>query len=202
LDPLLYKEVEQYLPENPTFYKGEGCKECGHTGYAGREMISEVLTVSETLSTMIANGATKEQLTELINKEQGLFIALKDKEVIAYVMAASWQFWSIWPMFRFMVKDLKNLNYLGQELSVDNSYQYGPVCIDKSVRGSGVLESIFDFSREHMSKRYPILVTFVNKINPRSYAAHTKKLGLTVIQEFEFNDNHYYELVYDTSKKV
>ncbi|SFV57662.1 Acetyltransferase, GNAT family [hydrothermal vent metagenome] len=53
-----------------------------------------------------------------------------------------------------------------------------------------------------MSKRYPILVTFVNKINPRSYAAHTKKLGLTVIQEFEFNDNHYYELVYDTSKKV
>ncbi len=150
----------------------------------------------------VTTAFTKDQLSDLINKEQGLFIAKKDDQVVAYVMAASWQFWSIWPMFRFMVKDLKNLNYLGQELSVDNSYQYGPVCIDKSVRGSGVLESIFDFSREHMSKRYPILVTFVNKINPRSYAAHTKKLGLTVIQEFEFNDNHYYELVYDTSKKV
>ncbi len=150
----------------------------------------------------VTTAFTKEQLSDLINKEQGLFIAKKDDQVVAYVMAASWQFWSIWPMFRFMVKDLKNLNYLGQELSVDNSYQYGPVCIDKSVRGSGVLEGIFDFSREHMSKRFPILVTFVNKINPRSYAAHTKKLGLTVIQEFEFNDNHYYELVYDTSKKV
>ncbi len=150
----------------------------------------------------VTTAFTKEQLTDLINKEQGLFIAMEDDKVLAYVMAASWQFWSIWPMFRFMVEDLKNLNYLGQTLDVDNSYQYGPVCIDKSVRGSGVLENIFDFSREHMSKRYPVLVTFVNKINPRSYEAHTRKLGLQVIQEFEFNNNHYYELVYDTSKKI
>jgi general secretion pathway protein E len=64
LDPLLYKEVEQYLPENPTLYKGEGCKECGHTGYSGREMISEVLTVSETLARMIAKVASKEDLTK------------------------------------------------------------------------------------------------------------------------------------------
>jgi len=97
---------------------------------------------------------------------------------------------------------LHNLEYLGQTLSVDNSYQYGPICIDKSVRGRGVLEKIFDFAREHMSKRYPILVTFINKINPRSYEAHTRKLGLEVIQEFDFNNNNYYELVYNTSKKV
>ena len=145
---------------------------------------------------------TKEQLTDLINKEQGLFIAIQDDKVVAYVMAASWQFWSIWPMFEHMIKDLHNLEYLGQKLSVENSYQYGPVCIDKSIRGSGALEKIFDFSREHMSKRYPILVTFINKINPRSYEAHVRKLGLTVIQEFEFNTNNYYELVYDTSKKI
>jgi general secretion pathway protein E len=63
LDPLLLKEVEQYLPENPTFYKGAGCKECGHSGYAGREMISEVLTVSETMARMIASNASKEELT-------------------------------------------------------------------------------------------------------------------------------------------
>ena len=145
---------------------------------------------------------TKEQLTELITQEKGLFIAVENDKVLAYVMSASWQFWSRWPMFEFMIKDLKNLEYLDQILDIDNSYQYGPVCIDKSVRGSGLLESIFDFSREHMAKKYPILVTFINKINPRSYEAHTRKLGLKVIQEFEFNNNHYYELVYDTSKKV
>jgi len=150
----------------------------------------------------VTTAFTKEQLTELINKEQGLFIALEDDKVIAYAMAASWQFWSIWPMFKHMIKDLHNLKYLGLTLDTNNSYQYGPVCIDKSVRGTGMLEKIFDFSREHMSKRYPILVTFINKINPRSYEAHTRKLGLEVIQEFEFNNNNYYELVYDTSKAL
>jgi hypothetical protein len=65
-----------------------------------------------------------------------------------------------------------------------------------------VLEDIFDFARDEMSKRYPILVTFINKINPRSYVAHTRKLGLEVIKEFQYNGNNYYELVYDTSKKI
>jgi hypothetical protein len=150
----------------------------------------------------VTTAFTAQQLTDLITQEQGLFIATEGKQVVAYVMAASWQFWSRWPMFAHMIKDLPNLTYLGQTLSVDNSYQYGPVCIDKSLRGSGMLEEIFDFSRREMAKRYPILVTFINKINPRSFAAHTKKLKLSVIQEFEYNNNHYYELVYDTSKSV
>lgn len=149
----------------------------------------------------VTTAFTTEQLTDLINKENGLFVGVKDGEVVAYVMAASWHFWRVWPMFAHMVKDLPNLQYLDQALSVDNSYQYGPICIEKSLRGTGVLENIFDFSREEMAKKYPILVTFINKINPRSYEAHTRKLGLEVIQEFEFNNNHYYELVYDTSKK-
>jgi hypothetical protein len=40
----------------------------------------------------VTTAFTKEQLTELIEKEQGLFIALQDREVVAYVMSASWQF--------------------------------------------------------------------------------------------------------------
>lgn len=137
---------------------------------------------------------TKEELTKLITKEKGLFIALKDGKVVAYVMAASWEFWSTWDMFAFMIKDLDNLEYKGEKLSVKNSYQYGPICIDKSVRGSGVLEQIFYFALKQMSKRYPILITFVNKQNPRSFEAHKRKLGLDVIQEFEYNGNSYYEM--------
>ncbi|MBU0632497.1 GNAT family acetyltransferase [bacterium] len=150
----------------------------------------------------VTTAFTKEQLKELIEKEQGLFIALKDDEVVAYVMSASWQFWSAWPIFAFMIEDLHNIEYAGKKLSIDNSYQYGPVCVDKSVRGSGVLEAIFDFAREQMSKKYPILVTFINKINPRSFEAHTRKIGLEVVKEFSFNNNNYYELAYDTSKAL
>ncbi len=150
----------------------------------------------------VTTAFTKQELTVLIEQEQGLFIAKEGDEVLAYVMAASWQFWSQWPMFEHMIKDLPNLVYLGQKLSVENSYQYGPICIDKSVRGTAVLKDMFNFALAHMHRRYPILVTFVNKVNPRSYAAHHRKLGLEVIQEFEYNGNEYYELVCDTSKPV
>ena len=150
----------------------------------------------------ITTAFTKEQMVDLITLEQGLFIAVENDRIVAYVMSASWDFWSRWPMFAFMIEDLPNLEYLGQKLSTKNSYQYGPVCVDKEYRGSGVLEKLFDFARENMAKRFPILVTFINKINPRSYEAHTKKLKLEVIKEFSYNNNNYYELVYDTSKKL
>ena len=150
----------------------------------------------------VTTAFTKEELTQLIEQEQGLFLVKEGEEVLAYVMAASWQFWSQWAMFQHMIKELPHLEYLGQTLSVDNSYQYGPICIDKSVRGTSVLKEIFNFSLRHMAKRYPVLITFVNQINPRSYEAHTRKLGLDVIQEFEFNGNRYWELGCDTSKPV
>jgi len=150
----------------------------------------------------VTTAFTKDELKELIIKEQGLFIAKERDEVLAYVMAASWEFWSKWAMFAYMIEDLPSLLYKGQKVSVENSYQYGPICIDKRVRGTSVLKDIFEFSRVYMAKKYPILLTFVNKKNPRSFYAHTKKLKLEVIKEFEFSGNYYWELVYDTSIPV
>ena len=134
------------------------------------------------------------QLTDLIESEQGLFVAQQDTTIIAYAMAASWTFWSQWPMFAHMIKELDKDQLQQVSLSVENSYQYGPVCVDKAYRGQGVFEGIFFFALQQMHSRYPILVTFINKINPRSFAAHTKKAKLQVIKEFEFNQNQYYEL--------
>ncbi|MEL7607318.1 MAG: GNAT family acetyltransferase [Sedimentibacter saalensis] len=145
---------------------------------------------------------SEEQFKELIEKENGVAIACDDDKIIAYVMAASWQFWSKWPLFQHMISDLPYTEYLGKVLSVENSYQYGPICIQKDYRGTDVLPNVFEFSRTQMNKRFPILITFINKINHRSYNAHTNKLGLDVIKSFEFNNNQYYELGYDTSKKT
>lgn len=143
----------------------------------------------------VTTSFTKDQLNQLIEKENGLFIAKLNDKVIAYVMAASWSFWKAWPIFDYLIKELPNLTYQGRQLTTDNSYQYGPICIDKYFRKSGLLESIFEFAKVEMSKSFPILVTFVNKNNERSFQAHKRKLGLDVIQEFEFNNNQYYNMV-------
>lgn len=141
-----------------------------------------------------------DQFKELIEKERGLAIACDGDKVVAYAMAASWQYWSAWPLFQHMINDLPNTKYHDTLLSTENSYQYGPICIDKQYRGTQVLPNLFEFSRLQMKDRYPILITFINQINGRSYRAHVDKLGLEVIKTFDFNNNHYYELGYDTSK--
>jgi len=77
VNPESLKEIANYLPANPKFYKGKGCAVCNNNGYTGREMISEVLLISEELSTMIANGASKEKMREQAFKE-GFVTMLQD----------------------------------------------------------------------------------------------------------------------------
>ena len=77
LPEALRKDVEPYLPENPKFYVGAGCKECSHSGYQGREMISEVLRISEPISRMIARNATKEEITKQA-LEEGFITMFED----------------------------------------------------------------------------------------------------------------------------
>jgi hypothetical protein len=176
---------------------------------ATKEHIDEVLTLhyryqvdsiseEDKADGFITTAFTKEHLTSLIERENGLFIALIENKIVAYAMAASWEFWSQWPMFQYMIKNLNDSTHMQESITADNSYQYGPVCVDKSVRGLGVFERVFHFALAEMSKRYPIMVTFINKINPRSYRAHTEKTPLVVIKNFEFNNNHYYKLACKT----
>ena len=63
------EEIQPYIPEGAKFYVGKGCKECNDSGYMGREMICEVLTISDELSSLIAKGANKEELRRQADKE-------------------------------------------------------------------------------------------------------------------------------------
>jgi len=146
----------------------------------------------------ITTAFSRQHLQDLISQEAGLFIAQHEGRIVAYAMAGGWSFWSQWPMFKHMIQELPKLQYAGTHLTTENCYQYGPVCVDKSVRGSGVFEKIFHFSLQKMSQRFPFMVTFINKINPRSFEAHVRKVNLDVIKEFEFNNNQYYELACHT----
>lgn len=67
----LYAKVEKYLGEvqEPKFYKPVGCPKCSQTGYTGREMISEILPVSDTISSMVAAGASKEEIRRVAYEE-------------------------------------------------------------------------------------------------------------------------------------
>jgi general secretion pathway protein E len=63
------EEIGAFIPDGAKFYTGSGCKECNDSGYMGREMICEVLNISEELSSLIAKGASKDVMLEQARKE-------------------------------------------------------------------------------------------------------------------------------------
>ena len=54
----------------------------------------------------------------------------------------------------------------------------------------------------NMKSKYPLSLTFINKINIPSTKAHTEKLKWTIIKEFQFNNNEYLILAYDMNQSV
>lgn len=140
-----------------------------------------------------------EQLIYVIQND-GLFIAKDNNKIIAYIFAESWDFFSQYPIFEYMISLFPRLSFLNFEINSTRSFQYGPVCIDKKYRGKGLINSLFEFMRIHIVKKYPLALTFINKINVPSLKAHTEKLNWTIISDFEFNNNSYFILAYDMNK--
>lgn len=159
------------------------------------------ITAEDKPDGFVTTNFTPEQLNNLLEKEKGITIATVGDTVISYAMAASWEFWSEWPLFAHMIEKLPEHSYHGQVLGVENSYQYGPMCVDKAYRGTGVFEKVFTASLHSMKERYPTMVTFINQINHRSYAAHTQKVKLDRVCTFQFNNNDYYMLACPTNRE-
>ena len=70
-------EIRPFIPEYHQFYKAKGCDKCNNTGYAGREMISEVLVIDDNIQSMIARGSSKEKIAKYAD-ENGFISMFKD----------------------------------------------------------------------------------------------------------------------------
>ena len=62
------------------FYKGKGCHHCGNTGYAGRMVVTEVLSINEKLKEMVLGGKRSLSLKEI--KDSQHFITVKQDGVL------------------------------------------------------------------------------------------------------------------------
>lgn len=62
-------EIKNFLPESYQFYKSVGCQHCSQTGYLGREMISEILSISDHIASIVANNASKEEIKKAAYEE-------------------------------------------------------------------------------------------------------------------------------------
>lgn len=156
---------------------------------------------AEKVNGFVTTNMTDDQLTRLIEEQNGVTVAKEGDRVLAFAFAAPWDFWREWPFFAYMIEHLGEYRFDGAILTTENTYQYGPVCLDRSMRGSGVFEKVFFASLAAMRERYPIMATFINQVNGRSYAAHTRKAHMTTAGTFDYNGNHYYLMACPTAPR-
>jgi hypothetical protein len=155
------------------------------------------LATTELSNGFVTTPFTPELLQQLFC-QMGVFVAKNDDRIVAYLLAGNWEFFSQWEIFRVMLDRLPRLTFQGRSIPIDRSFQYGPICIDRSVRGTNVFPDIFAYMRSSFAHKYPIGITFINKLNQRSFAAHTRKLDLEIIDEFELNGHSFYTLAFST----
>ena len=177
------------------------------TRIAAESDIEEILDLqssnlySNLSSTELADGFVTTPITvqqiKTILAQEGLFVVEQNNKVVGYAFTGSWGYFSQWDIFPYMLSRLTQIQFHGQTITADNSFQYGPVCIAKSLRGTIAFPQLFATMRSNLAKKYPIGITFINQINQRSLKAH-QKLNLKIIDEFEFDRNKYYTLAFLT----
>lgn len=163
--------------------------------------LSANLSEEEKKEGFVTTPFTVKQIEDIINLD-GLFLAISSGKIISYVFAANWNYFDQWPIFKFMTDRFSNLSYKNIQLTRENTFQYGPISIDKEFRGTGLLNEIFEVMRLHFKEKYPISITFINKANSHSTYAHIKKLNWEILEEFEFNDMVYIILAFNMENSV
>ena len=153
------------------------------------------LSPTELADGFVTTPISVEQI-ETILAQEGLFVVEQNNKVVGYAYAGSWDYFSQWDIFPYMLSRLVQIDFYGH-ITSENSFQYGPVCIAKSLRGTIAFPQLFATMRSNLAKKYPIGITFINQINQRSLKAH-QKLNLKIIDEFEFKQNKYYTLAFLT----
>ena len=143
---------------------------------------------------------TSEQLHR-INSELGIFVALQDEEVIGYLMVESVEFAGGSPLLAHLLNRMKEIVIHEVPLSPCRLFVYGPVCIDRQHRGKRILEELFNVMLQALQGQYDVGVAFVSSLNLRSFNAHKNKLGMRVVDEFEFKGQKYRTLVFAVDPK-
>lgn len=142
----------------------------------------------------VTTAFTPELLQTLVDRGHA-FVAMGEA-LQGYALCGAWDFYFQWPIFRHMASRFPGLSVEGRALDVRTSFQYGPVCIRREARGRGLLPLLFDFQRAQMASEFSVGITFINELNRRSLEAHERKLGLSIVDRFDYLGHRFATLAF------
>ena len=148
------------------------------------------LTAEDRAEGFLSAEFTSQQLEEISN-DVALLVAIDDGQVLGYLCACSCDYYKQFPLLATMIRSFDTTHYLGKPLNSYKLFIYGPVCIDRSHRGHGLLRGLYEVLVREVSGKYEVGTAFVSKDNPHSLSAHLNGLGMANTGEFEFRGRNY-----------
>ncbi|MBB1268927.1 GNAT family N-acetyltransferase [Shewanella sp. SR44-3] len=155
--------------------------------------VSDELTAAD-VGQLAGQGFSIKELTILINQHY-LLLAEVNQQIVGYVIAAGWDFFAGQGIYSALVKRLDRIEHEGPKLTVKNCCQYGPIWISPSYRGKGIFVPLVAELNDAVKHKYPYMLTFIAEDNSRSFAAHTAKAEMQVVDFIGFERRDYYLLL-------
>lgn len=108
-------------------------------------------------------------------QDQCPHIIVKDGEKLAgYALVAMKEAKAFHVDLAAMINKLETLLYNGKALADYNYYVMGQVCVDKTYRGQGVFDMLYQHHKTVLKYQFDFVVTEISTNNPRSIRAHER----------------------------
>lgn len=130
---------------------------------------------------------TSEYSIELLHKMHQAhpsIIAKEGEEVVGYVIVTNKSVLGEHEEIDHLFHTVDNIKYNGQILKNTTYILVGQLCVRKSHRGQGLVQTMYNYYKENFSDEYQYLITDISQANPRSIKAH-KKAGFETIGVIE-----------------
>ncbi|MDF0676998.1 MAG: GNAT family N-acetyltransferase [Nitrospira sp.] len=128
---------------------------------------------------------TREQFEEMAS-DVGIIVAAIEGHLVGYLCASSCEFNRPFPLLAAMMRQFDAIDYHARSLVSSRVFIYGPVCIDRSYRGRGLLRGLYETLQREVAGRYNTGVAFVADDNPHSLHVHVNGVGMAHVGEFAF----------------
>jgi len=171
------------------------------------EELQEIIQLSyQNLRTKISEEEKKSQgfvswnysfeLLHKLNAQHPHVIVTDNDKVIGYALVALKEARNFHPALEQMMTDLEPLRYKDKKLSAYKYYIMGQVCVDKTYRGKGILEMLYQKHKTLFEKDFDFVVTEISTLNARSIRAH-EKIGFKTIYTYADNLDKWHVVLWD-----
>ncbi|WP_375087925.1 GNAT family N-acetyltransferase [Shewanella youngdeokensis] len=163
-----------------------------------QSQLQDELSVEQRGNNLDGQSFSQTDITSLI-KQHWIAVAELNNQIVGYVFAGRWTFFKQWPIYRHLLKRLPKIDYERAKLTETNTCQYGPIWIAAAYRGQGIFEALVKRIKKEVANDLPYMLTFIAEDNAGSFAAHTRKAQMQVVDFVSFDERDYYLLVMPTT---